>query len=48
MLNSILMAAGAVIFVSFWAYLAWDSHSEVVRAEVKSKNRKRRSKNADE
>lgn len=36
MLNSILMATGAIIFVSFWVYLAWDSHSELIRAEVQS------------
>ncbi len=39
MLNTLLMAAGAIIFVCFWAYLAWDSHQEV-RAQVKVDSKK--------
>ena len=29
MLNTILMIIASLIFVAFWAYLAWDSHKEL-------------------
>ena len=29
MLNSIIMAIAGLVFVAFWVYLAWDSHSDL-------------------
>jgi hypothetical protein len=29
MLNTIVMIFAGIVFVGFWAYLAWDSHKEV-------------------
>ena len=29
MLNEILMIIAGLVFVSFWAFLAWDAHKEL-------------------
>lgn len=42
MANTLLMVCAAIVFVGFWAYLAWDSHKEVIRAEVKPRKRSKK------
>ena len=39
MANTVLMVCAAIVFVSFWAYLAWDSHKEVIKAESEPRKR---------
>ena len=29
MWNSIIMAVAGIVFVAFWTYLAWDSHTDL-------------------
>ena len=29
MLNNIIMAIAGLAFVAFWAYLAWDAHTDL-------------------
>lgn len=37
LINTVLMALAAIIFVGFWAYLAWDSRDQVVRVKARKK-----------
>lgn len=42
MANTVLMACAAAMFVGFWAYLAWDAHKEVLRAEAQDQKKSRK------
>ncbi|GEM_PF-5537159 len=40
MLNTLLMVIASLIFVAFWAYLAWDSYRDLKKPAPKPRRKR--------